>query len=104
MNSKPGSGKASGAGSGTASGSGSGTGTGSAAGNPMDDPQVARGAYLATGPAACALCYTPFAGGGGPPAPDTTKAFAGGLEFPDTFGTWRSLNITNDPDTGIGKW
>jgi mono/diheme cytochrome c family protein len=89
MNAKPGSGK-------------TGDGPGTGATPDQGDPMVARGAYLATGVAACALCHTPLQAGA--MAPDMTKLFAGGLEMPDAFGMWRGPNITNDPDTGIGKW
>lgn len=33
-----------------------------------------------------------------------TELYAGGLEVPEFFGTWRSLNITPDVETGIGGW
>jgi mono/diheme cytochrome c family protein len=54
---------------------------------------VARGAYLARA-ADCAPCHTG----------DATKPFAGGLGLKTPFGTLFSVNITSDPDTGIGKW
>ena len=65
-----------------------------------DPALVERGKYLAdvTG---CMFCHTPFGPNG---APDMNKAWAGGLEVPEKVGTWRSPNITPDPETGIGKW
>lgn len=64
-----------------------------------ESPLVARGRYLA-GLAGCAQCHTPF----GPGGPDLARAYAGGLEVPEEFGTWRSPNITPDRKTGIGDW
>lgn len=64
------------------------------------DPElVERGAYLAA-VAGCAACHTPI----GPKGPVREKAFAGGLEVKEAFGTWRSPNITPDEKTGIGAW
>ena len=60
---------------------------------------VERGAYLAT-LGGCVLCHTAL----GPQGPMMDKAFAGGLEVKEAFGTWRSPNITPDPETGIGTW
>ncbi len=68
---------------------------------PAADPAVVeRGKYLAD-VMGCVHCHTPFGPNG---APDLNKAWAGGLEVPEKFGTWRSPNITPDPETGIGKW
>ena len=36
--------------------------------------------------------------------PDFANAGAGGLEMPETIGTWRTPNITPDKGTGIGNW
>jgi len=67
---------------------------------PKVDPKlVARGAYL-VGLSGCAQCHTPFKDG----MPDMAKAFAGGFEFKEVFGTWRSPNITQSKKTGIGSW
>jgi mono/diheme cytochrome c family protein len=65
-----------------------------------DPAVVARGNYLVNVVMSCAGCHTPL----GPQGPDMRRAFAGGLEMPEAFGTWRSLNITPDPKTGIGGW
>jgi mono/diheme cytochrome c family protein len=68
---------------------------------PAPDPAlVERGKYMAD-VMGCMHCHTPFGPNG---APDMNKSWAGGLEVPEKFGTWRSPNITPDPETGIGKW
>jgi hypothetical protein len=66
---------------------------------PAADPLVERGHYLAD-LMGCGNCHTAF----GPQGPAVDKAFAGGMEVPEKFGTWRSPNITQDKDTGIGGW
>jgi len=64
------------------------------------DPEVIkRGEYVAA-VAGCALCHTAM----GPQGPMLDKMWAGGLEIPEAFGTWRSPNITQDKKTGIGGW
>ncbi len=65
-----------------------------------DPAIVARGDYLVNVVMNCGACHTPM----GPQGPDMAKKFAGGLEIPEEFGTWRSLNITQDKKTGIGGW
>lgn len=75
-------------------------GAGAGAEKPAGDPAlVERGKYLAD-LMGCQHCHTPF----GPNGPDLDKAWAGGLEIPEKFGTWRSPNISMDKDTGIGGW
>jgi mono/diheme cytochrome c family protein len=54
---------------------------------------IASGEALA-GAGDCAVCHT--AAGG--------QAYAGGLGLHTAFGTIYSVNITPDPDTGIGRW
>lgn len=66
----------------------------------VDPALVKRGEYLVEAVMACGVCHTPM----GPEGPDETKRFAGGFEFAEVFGTWRSLNITPDRQTGIGAW
>jgi mono/diheme cytochrome c family protein len=68
----------------------------------VDDPEViARGRYLAYGPAHCAYCHTPMEmwpeldAGGQPP-------LRGGGEFVLPLGVFRAPNLTPDPETGIG--
>jgi mono/diheme cytochrome c family protein len=63
------------------------------------DAVVERGHYLAD-LMGCQNCHTPF----GAMGPDADLLWAGGLEVPETFGTWRSPNITQDKETGIGGW
>jgi mono/diheme cytochrome c family protein len=67
-----------------------------------DSATIARGKYLAYGPAHCSGCHTPAA--------DQEKvkngeeiAFKGGLEFALPIGKLYSKNITPDDETGIGK-
>jgi len=64
-----------------------------------DDAKLQRGEFI-TKIAGCMFCHTAF----GPQGPDMSKAWAGGLEIPDVIGTWRSPNITQDKETGIGAW
>lgn len=58
-----------------------------------DAALVSRGEYLARA-GDCMPCHTG----------DASKPFAGGLGLNTPFGTLFSVNITSDPDTGIGKW
>ena len=67
-----------------------------------DSATIARGKYLAYGPAHCSGCHTP--------ASDREKImageelpFKGGLDFVLLIGTLYSKNITPDNETGIGK-
>jgi mono/diheme cytochrome c family protein len=68
-----------------------------------DPAAVARGRYLAYGPAHCASCHVApadrsrFAAGGEPP-------MAGGSPFRLPIGTWYPANLTPDSATGIGRW
>lgn len=67
------------------------------------DPEtIARGRYLAYGPAHCAACHTPnhqlARVGAGEELP-----LVGGHVFALPFGTVRSPNLTPDPETGIGR-
>jgi len=67
----------------------------------VDAKVLERGAYIAD-LGGCVLCHTAIDMGTMRPVRD--KAFAGGLEVLEKFGTWRSPNITPDPETGIGRW
>jgi hypothetical protein len=94
------------AGSGSAMATGSGsaqmaTGSGSAvAETPAADPKlVERGAYLSS-ILGCPFCHMPM----GPKGPDFSRPFAGGMEVPESFGTWRAPNITPHKGSGIGSW
>lgn len=55
--------------------------------------KIARGAYLARA-ADCMACHTVRGG----------AHYAGGRELQTPFGAIVSPNITQDPDTGIGRW
>lgn len=64
---------------------------------------IAYGAYLAGPVAHCMECHTPRTG----PRLELSRLGAGGREFPDFGNRGRvtvSRNITNDPETGLGKW
>jgi hypothetical protein len=82
-------------------GNGSAEGSGSAAPEaPAPDPKlVERGGYL-TNLLGCPFCHMPM----GPRGPDFSRAFAGGMEVPEKFGTWRAPNITQHKGSGIGAW
>ena len=90
-------------GSPTTAGSGSArmAGSGSAvAETSKEDPKlVERGAYL-TSMLGCPFCHMPM----GPKGPDFSRPFAGGMEVPEAFGTWRAPNITQHKGSGIGNW
>jgi mono/diheme cytochrome c family protein len=58
-----------------------------------DPAVIARGEYLARGPAHCVDCHT---------APGKPE-LSGGFEWQIPLGTIRSPNITPDPVTGIGR-
>ena len=67
-----------------------------------DSSIIARGKYLAFGPAHCASCHVPM---------DKSTAvdkgleipLSGGWELPIDPGTFRARNLTPDMETGIGK-
>lgn len=66
-----------------------------------DDASIARGRYLAYGPAHCVDCHADpaFAAdrGSGKELPLT-----GGMEFKLPIGVVRPANLTSDPETGLG--
>ena len=66
---------------------------------PDTSNRIEYGKYLVNA-AACAECHTPFKNG---KLVDNMR-FAGGREFPMSFGSVTSANITNDNETGIGAW
>lgn len=75
-------------------------GKGSAAETPAADPKlIERGQYLAD-MLGCAFCHMPM----GPKGPDFSRLYAGGMEVPEKFGTWRAPNITPHKGSGIGAW
>ncbi|MFM9944045.1 MAG: cytochrome C, partial [Bacteroidia bacterium] len=67
-----------------------------------DSAIIARGKYLAFGPAHCATCHVPM---------DKIEAVENGLQIPLSGGweldippgTFRAPNLTPDMETGIGK-
>jgi mono/diheme cytochrome c family protein len=67
-----------------------------------DSAMIARGKYLAFGPAHCATCHVPMDKimdvEGGLEIP-----LSGGWELPIPPGTFRAPNLTPDPETGIGN-
>lgn len=56
-------------------------------------PEITKGQYLAIA-GNCATCHTTEGG----------MLYAGGVAFVTDFGTLYSTNISQDPETGIGKW
>jgi mono/diheme cytochrome c family protein len=68
-----------------------------------DPAVIARGKYLAYGPAHCASCHTPM-----DKLDDVKKGvelpLSGGWEITIPPGTFRAPNITPDMETGIGKF
>jgi mono/diheme cytochrome c family protein len=66
------------------------------------DPEViARGRYLAQGPAHCAACHADQAAYRNA-GPDDEVPLSGGNEFQLPLGTIRASNLTSDEETGIG--
>ncbi len=61
---------------------------------------VARGDYLVNSIMTCGNCHTPK----GPPAATAGKDFSGGLTWDEPAFKVTAPNITQDKDTGIGKW
>lgn len=65
----------------------------------VQDPAViARGRYIVYGPGRCADCHAAEAAGAPLDVPLT-----GGAGETTYLGTWRALNLTPDPATGIGN-
>jgi mono/diheme cytochrome c family protein len=60
---------------------------------PTGPEAVARGEYVFNA-GGCGACHQP----------EGSTALTGGYEIPSPFGTFRSPNITPDPETGIGGW
>lgn len=67
-----------------------------------DSAVVARGRYLAYGPAHCSDCHTAPADYASL-AIGSSPALSGGGEFPIPLGTIRVPNLTSDSATGIGR-
>ncbi|HZD89157.1 MAG TPA: c-type cytochrome [Pseudolabrys sp.] len=61
---------------------------------------VKRGSYLVNTIMTCGNCHTPP----GPKGPIMAKAFSGGLSWDEPPFKVTAPNITQDKETGIGKW
>jgi mono/diheme cytochrome c family protein len=61
---------------------------------------VKRGDYLVNGIMTCGNCHSPK----GPPAVTAGKDFSGGLSWDEPPFKVTAPNITQDKETGIGKW
>src|SRR6186997_1574167 len=61
---------------------------------------VQRGDYLVNTIMTCGNCHTPK----GPPAAVAGKDFSGGLSWDEPPFKVTAPNITQDKETGIGKW
>src|SRR5882724_12843467 len=61
---------------------------------------VERGGYLVNTIMTCQNCHTPK----GPPNAVAGKEFSGGLTFDEPSFKVTASNITQDTETGIGKW
>jgi mono/diheme cytochrome c family protein len=66
----------------------------------MADTLVERGDYLVNTIMTCGNCHTPK----GPAGDIAGKAFSGGLSWDEPPFKVTAPNITQDPETGIGKW
>ena len=62
---------------------------------------VERGSYLVNTVMSCGNCHTPKGPKG---EPQEDKALSGGLSFDTPAFKVTASNITQDPETGIGKW
>lgn len=60
-----------------------------------------RGTYLMRSIVACGNCHTPGSLEG---KPDPVRELAGGAKFDEPPFTAHALNLTPDPETGLGKW
>jgi mono/diheme cytochrome c family protein len=66
----------------------------------MAETPTERGDYLVNTILTCGNCHTPK----GPTGDIADKAFSGGLSFDEPPFKVTASNITQDPETGIGKW
>ena len=67
-----------------------------------DSAVIARGKYLAFGPAHCASCHVPMEDIAAVEA-GAEIPLSGGIEIAIPLGVFRAPNLTPDPETGIGK-
>ena len=65
-----------------------------------ESASVKRGSYLANTIMTCANCHSPK----GPPEATNGKDYSGGLEFDEPPFKVTAPNITQDKETGLGKW
>ena len=65
-----------------------------------ESASVKRGSYLANTIMTCANCHSPK----GPPEATKGKDYSGGLEFDEPPFKVTAPNITQDKETGLGKW
>src|SRR6185437_11536161 len=73
---------------------------GSAYAQSSNSDLVKRGDYLVNGVLTCGNCHTPK----GPSGDIMDKAFSGGLSWDEPPFKVTAPNITQDKETGIGKW
>jgi mono/diheme cytochrome c family protein len=64
--------------------------------NPSKSPTWNRGAYLVEGPGHCGACHTPKTALGGDELKHTYQGYS--------LQGWFAPDITNDEDTGVGRW
>lgn len=68
-----------------------------------DSTVIARGKYLAYGPAHCGTCHVPMDKIMDVENGDVNQPLSGGWTLPIPPGTFRAPNLTPDEETGIGK-
>ena len=68
-----------------------------------DSTVIARGRYLAYGPAHCGTCHVPMNKIADVENGDVSQPLSGGWTLSIPPGTFRAPNLTSDPVTGIGK-
>lgn len=69
-----------------------------------DPAVIARGEFLAQGPAHCSGCHAAHIGEFHAMRPAQTIVPRGGVRWKLPFGEFRSANLTSDQATGLGGW
>lgn len=69
-----------------------------------DPAVIARGEFLAQGPAHCSGCHAAHMGEFRAMRPAQTVVPRGGVHWSLPFGEFRSANLTSDRATGLGDW
>ncbi len=69
-----------------------------------DPAVIARGEFLAQGPAHCSGCHAAHMGEFRAMRPAQTLVPRGGVQWNLPFGEFRSANLTSDRATGLGAW